>query len=61
MRFFETTLAGITMACLAVGPAFAHHWGPAPAPLLAAGIPAFTALGGGVAVSKLMARFRRKS
>lgn len=32
------------------------HPGPAPAPLLAAGIPAFTALGGGVLVS----RFFRK-
>lgn len=30
---------------------------PAPAPLLAAGIPAFTALGGGVLVSRL---FRRR-
>lgn len=29
---------------------------PAPAPLLAAGIPAFTALGGGVLVSKLLRR-----
>jgi hypothetical protein len=34
---------------------------PAPAPLLAAGIPAFTALGGGVLVSRLVRRFRRKA
>jgi hypothetical protein len=32
---------------------------PAPAPLLAAGIPAFTALGGGVLVSRLVRRFRK--
>ena len=32
---------------------------PAPAPLLAAGIPAFALLGGGVAVRSLLRRFRR--
>lgn len=32
---------------------------PAPAPLLAAGIPAFTALGGGVLVSRVMRKFKR--
>jgi hypothetical protein len=31
----------------------------APAPLLAAGIPAFAALGGGLAVRKLWRKFRR--
>ena len=40
-------------------------WGgggnPAPAPLLAAGIPAFVALGGGVAARRLLQRFRRHS
>ena len=34
---------------------------PAPAPLLAAGIPAFAALGGGVAVTRIVRRFRRRS
>jgi hypothetical protein len=32
---------------------------PAPAPLLAAGIPAFAALGGGVAVRQLWRKFTR--
>jgi len=36
-----------------------HH--PAPAPLLAAGIPAFVALGGGVAVRRLWQKFGRRS
>ena len=40
-------------------------WGgggnPAPAPLLAAGIPAFVALGGGVAARRLVQKFRRHS
>jgi hypothetical protein len=38
-----------------------HNPQPAPAPLLAAGIPAFTALGGGVLVSRLVRKFRRKA
>lgn len=33
---------------------------PAPAPLLAAGIPAFAAAGGGVAVSRLCRKLRRR-
>jgi len=32
---------------------------PAPAPLLAAGIPAFVALGGGAAILRLRRKFRR--
>ncbi len=35
-----------------------HH--PAPAPLLAAGIPAFTALGGGILVARLRKRMKRR-
>jgi len=35
-----------------------HH--PGPAPLLAAGIPAFAALGGGAMLTSLTRRFRRK-
>jgi hypothetical protein len=34
---------------------------PAPAPLLAAGIPAFTALGGGVLVSRAMRKFKSRA
>jgi len=34
---------------------------PAPAPLLAAGAPAFVALGGGVAVRRLWQKFGRRS
>jgi hypothetical protein len=46
--------------CVVIGGG--HHGGggggnPAPAPLLAAGIPAFTALGGGVLVSRI---FRKR-
>jgi hypothetical protein len=56
--------AAVLLTC---GAAFAfpdwppHHYdpAPAPAPLLAAGIPAFVALGGGVAVTKIVRRFRR--
>jgi hypothetical protein len=33
---------------------------PAPAPLLAAGVPAFTAVGGGVLVSRLYRKLRRR-
>jgi hypothetical protein len=33
---------------------------PAPAPLLAAGIPAFLALGGGTAIARLMRRRRER-
>ena len=41
------------------GPGPGPH--PAPAPLLAAGIPAFTALGGGVLVTKLYRKFKRRA
>jgi hypothetical protein len=34
---------------------------PAPAPLLAAGVPAFVALGGGVLVTRLRNKFRRRA
>ena len=37
-----------------------HKIAPAPAPLLAAGIPAFAALGGFVGLQKLRSRFRRR-
>jgi hypothetical protein len=37
-----------------------HHGGGAPAPLLAAGIPAFLALGGGAATTSLVRRFRNQ-
>jgi len=43
--------------CLGGGPG--HH--PTPAPLLATGIPAFAALGGGVLVSRLYRKFSRRS
>ncbi len=59
MKSLGVFLGGLTMAVLAFHPAFATP--VAPAPLLAAGIPAFAALGGGVAVTKLVKRFRRKS
>ena len=37
-----------------------HHVpSPAPAPLLAAGIPAFAALGGGAAILRLRRKFRK--
>jgi hypothetical protein len=38
-----------------------HHGGGAPAPLLAAGIPAFVALGGGAAITRLVRRFRKRT
>jgi hypothetical protein len=60
MKSLGIFLGGLTMAVLAFHPAFALV-APGPAPLLAAGIPAFAALGGGVAVTKLVNRFRRKS
>ena len=41
------------------GPVFGGSPSPAPAPLLAAGIPAFVALGGSAAVLRLRRRFRR--
>jgi hypothetical protein len=41
------------------GPVYGGAPSPAPAPLLAAGIPAFVALGGGAAVLRLRRRFRR--
>jgi hypothetical protein len=47
--------------CLICGAAFATPVPTptsAPAPLLAAGIPAFAALGGGVVVTKFLRRFR---
>ncbi len=34
---------------------------PVPAPLLAAGLPAFTALGGGVLISRLIRKFRSRA
>jgi hypothetical protein len=37
------------------------HNNPAPAPLLAAGVPAFVALGGGVAVRRLIRKLKRVS
>ena len=40
--------------------AFAHYPSAAPAPLLAAGIPAFAARGGGVVVTRIVRRFRRR-
>ena len=39
---------------------FAAARRPAPAPLLAAGIPAFVALGGGLGVTRLVHRLRRR-
>ncbi len=59
MKFLGVFLAAATMAVFAYHPAFATP--VAPAPLLAAGIPAFAALGGGAVVTKLVSRFRRKS
>jgi hypothetical protein len=38
-----------------------HSGGGTPAPLLAAGIPAFLALGGGAATTKLVRRFRNQT
>ncbi len=51
-----TVLSGMA---LAQEPVARHHHG-APAPLLAAGLPAFAALGGGAAALRLI-RNRRKS
>jgi hypothetical protein len=42
------------LGCIGLGGSGGGH--PAPAPLLAAGIPAFTALGGGVLASRLFRR-----
>jgi hypothetical protein len=38
-----------------------HSGGGTPAPLLAAGIPAFLALGGGAVTTKFVRRFRRSN
>jgi hypothetical protein len=46
--------------CIPIGlPGGGGH--PAPAPLLAAGIPAFTALGGGVLVARVIRKFRARA
>jgi hypothetical protein len=45
------------LGCFDIGGGGGGGGNPAPAPFLAAGIPAFTALGGGVLISKL---FRKR-
>jgi hypothetical protein len=55
---FGLVFTALAVSLLACGTAFATP--PAPAPLLAAGIPAFAALGGGAAVTTLLRRFRRR-
>jgi hypothetical protein len=55
-------LAMLAGAAVADPPPWAPAWGhshPAPAPLLAAGIPAFVALGGGAIAGRLIRRRRK--
>jgi hypothetical protein len=52
---------GILCELLHIGCGGNGNGNPAPAPLLAAGIPAFTALGGGMLVSRLFRKFKRQS
>ena len=57
-------LAMIAGAAVADPPSWAPAWGhshPAPAPLLAAGIPAFAALGGTAAIGRFMRRRKAKT
>ena len=54
----------VTGAAVANPPPWAPAWGhshPAPAPLLAAGIPAFAALGGAAAVGRFVRRRKAKN
>jgi hypothetical protein len=58
---FMTTIAwAAVLTLLATAGAYASPV-PAPAPLLAAGIPAFAAFGGGLAVRKLWRKLARRS
>ncbi len=59
MKPFGLAFTVFAVSLLACGTAFATPV-PAPAPLLAAGIPAFAALGGGAAVTAIVRRFRRR-
>lgn len=67
MRVYSVLVGACFMILLASGAAVAGcsstisclH--PAPAPLLAAGIPAFAALGGGAAAYRLWRKFGRRS
>lgn len=52
----ELCILGI---CIPIPPIGGHH--PAPAPLLAAGMPAFVALGGGLLTSRLVRRLRGRA
>jgi hypothetical protein len=69
MRLTSLHLGIFAAVLLTCGAALAYpgwppgppHHDPAPAPLLAAGIPAFLALGGGVAVTKIARRFHHRS
>lgn len=54
--FAQAASSSICIFGICIGGGGGTH--PAPAPLLAAGIPAFTAVGGGLVVSRLYRRLR---
>jgi hypothetical protein len=57
LAFAVVALVGLTVETAWGGPTTTAG---APAPLLAAGIPAFLALGGGVLATKLISKFRNR-
>jgi len=61
-KFLVVSLAALTVLLIGDHSALANYWPPhpAPAPLLAAGIPAFAALGGGAVVARFARRFKRR-
>jgi hypothetical protein len=65
MRTLPTLVATCFATCMTAVPALASiHFDPpngAPAPLLAAGIPAFIAIGGGALVMKIIGRHQRSA
>jgi hypothetical protein len=64
MKNYPLAVAVLTLVCLMALAAYAGDGPPprlgAPAPLLAAGIPAFLALGGGVLATKVIRRVRNR-
>lgn len=55
--FAQTASSDICILGICIGGGRGH---PAPAPLLAAGIPAFVAVGGGVVMSRLYRKIRKR-
>jgi hypothetical protein len=60
MKNYPLAVAVLALVGLAAQAAYASPPVGAPAPLLAAGIPAFLALGGGALATKLVRRFRNR-